>query len=98
MQIFLDKIKKPRNRKPRNGKPRKTRDYCSPLALIVKLSFVYDSTTILCELWSLVYSVIIAIFFLSLLQISLGPVILSGIFQMSGWFSCPAYVKLLLQF
>lgn len=28
MQIFLDKIKKPRNRKPRNGKPRKTRDYC----------------------------------------------------------------------
>ena len=34
MQIFLDKIKKPRNRKPRNGKPRngkprKTRDYCS---------------------------------------------------------------------
>ena len=33
MQIFLDKIKKPRNRKPRNGKPRngkprKTMDYC----------------------------------------------------------------------
>ena len=31
MQIFLDKIKKPRNRKPRNGKPRKTRDYCITL-------------------------------------------------------------------
>ena len=29
MQIFLDKIKKTRNRKPRNGKPRKTRDYCN---------------------------------------------------------------------
>ena len=28
IEIFLDKIKKPRNRKPRNGKPRKTRDYC----------------------------------------------------------------------
>ena len=28
MQIFSDKIKKPRNRKPCNGKPRKTRDYC----------------------------------------------------------------------
>ena len=39
MQIFSDKIKKPRNRKPRNGKPRngkprngkprKSRDYCN---------------------------------------------------------------------
>ena len=29
MQIFSDKIQKPRNRKPRNGKPRKTREYCS---------------------------------------------------------------------
>ena len=29
MQIFSDKIQKPRNRKPRNGKPRKTREYCN---------------------------------------------------------------------
>ena len=34
MQIFSDKIQKPRNRKPRNGKPRKTRDYCMLLYLI----------------------------------------------------------------
>ena len=32
MQIFSDKIQKPRNRKPCNGKPRKTREYCVQLS------------------------------------------------------------------
>ena len=41
MQIFLDKIKKPRNRKPHNGKPRKTRDYCIHVNEIFKNCIIY---------------------------------------------------------
>ena len=42
MQIFSDKIQKPRNRKPRNGKPRngkprKTREYCMKYQIILLL-------------------------------------------------------------